>query len=335
VTPEQKFETQWISAKSKIERIARSYLPREASFDLVEDFLQDAALHAWRDFDDKALSADFLGRFRAAAKHTWKDLRSQERTRPKLETQPQQFFEECARPFADIWGRIVPSEHWRSAEDYSLAPLDWDERYKWITGYPALYYLSMGASLKETAQLIGVSPAVLRQALERLKHKLISAGSQKRLRALEFPGLLKTELPFLPPLGFSPTPNAPSLLRTLPGFVPEWIAWFVQLSRISSEPITLHLIKQLARQYVDLTEEQGMRFLLAVAAEPASLLSQEFIDLSPNAKQRTLSLSDIYQLLRGEDHPTPDSPYGVTVDRMTQIATFWAPTARWYEVEPW
>lgn len=342
MTPEQKFETQWISAKPKIERIARSYLPPEASFDLVEDFLQDTALHAWRDFDDKALSADFLGRFRTAAKHARRDLRLQERISAKLEAHPQDFFESRTLPFADIWGRRVPSENWSDAEEYSLAPLDWVERLESITSSPVLYYLSIGATVNETARLTGLSPSVIRKTLDDLRseqrrHKRFSAGSPKPLQSHEVSYFGEAELLPPPDLNFLPTPDAPRLLRTLPGFMSEWITWFVRLysHTTTGEPITLHLIKQLARHYVDLTEEQGMRFLLAASAEPASLLSQEFIDLSPNAKRRTLSLSDIYQLLRGEDHPTPDSPYGVTVDRMTQIATFWSPTARWYERELW
>jgi hypothetical protein len=333
---QREFEAQWNIAGPKIAPRLAYHATTTSS---VNDLLQDTALRLWRRCVAKGLPADFVAESKLTATRTLDALRWREYRSPKLESQPPQFLEKHSRSFADIWGRKVPGENWRLAEEYSLAPLEWSDRLASIKNEPVLYYLSIGATPREVAEITRFPLAVLRKVVSDLRdqHDFRQPIPIPKNLFAQLPDTFKADLIPLPSFpGLFPAPSAPAHLRKLRGYRPQWIAWFVRLSEHQGhgfEPITLGLIRQLASDDRTLSEEQGVRFLIAASTDEAGLLSQKFIDIRTDAEHRSVSVSTIYQFLHEKHEQTERSAF--SDDWSDRIVTFWDPTTKWTELEPW
>jgi DNA-directed RNA polymerase specialized sigma24 family protein len=336
----QDFEAAWDREQGEL----RSFFSRQGvASSEIDDRLQDVAGKLWRQYSERGAPEDFSAYSRGVARYLLYDLRRGEMRRPELQYEPPEYFEKHGIPFADLWGRQVPSTRWDLAEGFSLLPLTLAETIDELESlvprhYPILYYLSRGASLQEISELLDLPIPVLQRRLtqvkEVLRHRLSPAARRQyglRIREAVTPPSWSTF-----PLQIQRF-NAASYIRKLPGYVPEWIVWFSRLSVYiteTSEPITFGVIRRLAQGSDILSEAQGRRFLLAITSEQSRLLTQKFFQIMPHGEPRLLSFSDISQSLRKE---TVVGDEGVAGDRewMDQIATAWEPTSKWRELTAW
>jgi DNA-directed RNA polymerase specialized sigma24 family protein len=330
-SPPENFEALWSIAAPQVGRVLAG---QGIARDDREDLAQDTALRLWRNFDPKRSPDDFIMDSRHSARMAARVFLLQE---SRKESQPPQFFERRPVPIADIWGRQVPADKWNLAEECSLAPLEWRDRLQSIKEDPLLYYLSIGASPREAAQLGGIPRHVLKRALNEDRGRYGRTQTDfSRIRPDLLRPLPEHELLPLPYFqGLFPQPSVPTRLRRLRGYKSEWIAWFVELSKhTSAEPITFGLIRRLVGYRSNLTQEGGLTFLLAATGCNVELLEQRFLDTRPGAQNQIISFGEIHQLLRNENSSSVEGP-PANQGWKDSIVTFWVRTSKWEELEPW
>ena len=304
----------------------------------VDDCFQNVAEKLWRQYGKPQVRENFSRYSKRVAEGVFYEFLRQAR-RSKLQYEPPEYFEECSFPFADLWGRQVPSTRWELAEEFSVAPLERAEIIAQLNpliprDYPILSYLSEGASFQEVSEFFGLSISALRYRLNqigRFIHQRLSPTALQQYRLRQRKAI--TSPVFALQVQRS---HIASYLRNLPGYVPEWILWFRRLSAHSTdtnEPITFGVIQRLARDTGTLNEEQGRRFLLAATSDRAGLLTQKFFEIMPRGEPRLLSFSDISQFLGKEN--IRDKAGVNDREWMDQIAIAWEPTSKWAELKAW
>lgn len=335
------FERAWNEANPTLRLFFRN---RGIASDRVDDLVQSTAMRLWEQCAKQvSIPEEFAVYSRSVANNVLKDSGRKESRR--ADTQPPLFFEELGHPFADLWGRLVPSNDSRLAEDYSIAPLDWPAIADWLESIvgedsSTLFYLGIGASIREIGAISGRSPRTIKKRLDLLKQEFHSAfEGETGISYWETMSRFPTPLP--PPYSQWWTNEWISTLRTIrlfPEFVPEWIAWLNRLLEYTAtarEPVTLGSIRRLALRHRSLHEEQGRRFVIAASRPDANLLNQRFIQLKPHGELRHLSFSDVYRALRGDTLTVLVGTYACAEDWMDQVLTYWEPTFRWDELGWW
>jgi DNA-directed RNA polymerase specialized sigma24 family protein len=330
----QNFEDAWAREQRKLRHYFFRYGVASTE---IDDRLQDVALKLWTRYGAGKVPENFSGYSMAAARSTLIDYRRAEMRRARWQCQLEEY-EAHGIPFGDIWGRRVPVSPWEAAEVYSLAPLRAAEILDQLKSlispdYPIFYYLSEGATLQDISEVLRLPVPVLRYWLTLMRRFLwgeVSAGVLRNYILRQVGAIALPSTPALP-LQIQRF-NTANYLRQLPGFVPEWILWFGQLSAHTAdtdEPITFGLIQRLARETGILSEKQGKRFLLAATSDEGGLLTQKFFEIIPSGESRLLSFSDISQLLRKETVVDDEATGSAWMD---QIATAWEPTSKWGEL---
>jgi DNA-directed RNA polymerase specialized sigma24 family protein len=336
------FTSAWDEASSRLSLFFRR---SGIAPDRIDDLLQSTAMRAWKQCVKLESIPDKFSLYsRSVASNVLRDSGRMESLK-RADSQPPKFFEELRHPFADLWGRRVPSGDIRLAEDYSIAPLDWPAIADWLESIAGedsstLFLLGIGVSIREIGVITGRTPRSIKNRLNLLKEGFHNA----------FEG--QTGIPYWETISQFPTPLPPpysrwwtyewkstlSAMRLLPEFVPEWIAWLHRLleyTATAGEPVTLGVIRRLAMTHWTLHEEQGRRFIIAASKPDTNLLSQKFILLEPNGEARHLSFSDVYRALRGDPSQAIVGTYACSEDWMDQVVTFWEPTMRWGELQGW
>ena len=351
---EQSFEQGWHNARK---RLRHYFLTRGVDPNWVDDLLQDTAERLWSKYyiEEGSIPENFIVSSNQAAAYVFKQWQRQEPRRQKVILQPPQYFEENEIPFADLWGRLVPSIDVNSAEDYSTAPFDWGAMAGALISLIGddvllLYYRNIGASFREISKATGLSIKLIEKRLSHARyeiHRLLESKGMFPLPKAPAPyweaisELLLS--PFLQNLWWWPAwPRrawrlALNRLRRHPSYSPEWFIWFRRLldyTASTDEPITFAVIRRLAGQESIITEEQGRRFLLAASMEDTDLLKQEFALIQPNGTSKILSFSDIFQALHSTSGQAPFESYACGKEWMNQVVTFWRPTWIWTELEP-
>ena len=338
-TPAQDFEADWNRERGKL----RSYFLRRGftSTD-VDDRVQEVAVRLWQRYYDQKKPEDVSSYSMRLAENVLYDVYRNKKDalynyyrdelRSRFQLEPPEYFEKQTMPFADLWGRAVPSNRWDHAEEFSLAPFREAELIDKLESlapkdYRIVYYLAQDLPIRKISELMEMPLFVLRHRIRRLR-ELYRQESWPTTRKYRY---RKIEPSALPPWFALPNPDLISYLRKLPGYVPEWNLWFTRLSdytTANTDPITFGVIERIARATRTLSEDHGKRFLLAATTNRGGLLTQKFFQIVPHGEPRSLSLSDIAQLLRHQSFPA-DTGW------MDQIATAWEPTPKWRELTAW